>query len=384
MINKHIIIIRNAKSYDFGGGERFPVFLADVLAKLNFRPIIISRSSKLLAFAKDNDIQTIRGWWWSQQNWSGKFALLFPVYVVWQIILTLWYLVVFVNKKPSIVHIQSKDDFIAATFAGRIVGAKIIWTDHADLKHIWQNIGIWYKNPVGKLVYLAAKYTHAITVVSKSEQKLVSDNLANDSIILSKLQVVYNGVVDTSSHYKKVSDDEIFSFCAVSRMVTDKGIHELIEAFNDLSKDYLNIKLTLVGDGPEEEKFKKLASDNKNIQFLGYQKDPFVYVSNSDVYVHPTYHEGFSVSIVEASMLEKPIIATAVGGNTEIIHDHKTGLLIPARNVPALYGAMKQLYEDKDLRYKLAKNARNQYLDKFQFDQIVKESFIPLYRGESK
>jgi glycosyltransferase involved in cell wall biosynthesis len=382
MIKKHVIIIRNAKSYDFGGGERFPVFLSNILMESGFEPVIISRSPKLLAFAQDNSIKTIRGWWWSQQTWSGKFALLFPIYIIWQLILTLWYLGIFISKQADIIHIQSKDDFIAATFAGRLLGKQVIWTDHADLKHIWKNINIWYKNPVGKLVYFAAEYAQTITVVSKSEQKLVGDNLTPNSSILKKLRVIYNGVTDVSSQYKKTGDNNIFSFCAVSRLVTDKGLSELIEAFLKLSSEYDNLQLILVGNGPEEDKFKTLAKDNKHIKFLGYQKDPFSYIVESDVYVHPTYHEGFSVSIVEACMLEKPIIATSVGGNTEIIYDHQTGLLIPTKDTTALYNAMKLLYKDKVLRQSIAKNARTQYLKQFQFDQIVKDSFIPLYEGD--
>jgi glycosyltransferase involved in cell wall biosynthesis len=81
-------------------------------------------------------------------------------------------------------------------------------------------------------------------------------------------------------------------------------------------------------------------------------------------------------------MLSRPIIATAVGGNLEIIHNHQTGLLVPPRDVPALYDAMKILCEDKKLRQIIAKNARLQYEKRFQFDRIVKEEFIPLYEGD--
>jgi glycosyltransferase involved in cell wall biosynthesis len=250
MSKKRVIIIRNAKSYDFGGGERFPVFLADIIAESDFDPIIISRSPKLLNFARDNKIRTIRGWWWSWQNWSGKFALLSPFYIVWQIILTGWYLVIFIRNKPDIIHIQSKDDFIAATWAGRLLGKRVIWTDHADLKHIWKNIGIWYKNPIGKLACLTAKHANAITVVSESERTLVSDNLSPNSPIRQKLHVIYNGIIDVSSKYKNTGDNKIFTFCTVSRLVTYKGISEMIDAFVKFSKEYPDSKLIIIGDGP--------------------------------------------------------------------------------------------------------------------------------------
>jgi glycosyltransferase involved in cell wall biosynthesis len=78
-------------------------------------------------------------------------------------------------------------------------------------------------------------------------------------------------------------------------------------------------------------------------------------------------------------MMKKPIIATAVGGNLEIIHDHDTGLLVSPQDVESLYTAMKLLYEDATLRDQLASNARSQYEQRFVFDTIVKERFMTLY-----
>ena len=105
-------------------------------------------------------------------------------------------------------------------------------------------------------------------------------------------------------------------------------------------------------------------------------------MANADIFIHPTYHEGFSVALVEAGMMSLPIIATAVGGNVEIIENEETGLLVQPKSSDELLGAMKELYENKALREKLAKNTRAQYVAKFQFNTIVKESFIPLYGDE--
>lgn len=384
MSKNRIILIRNAKSYDFGGGERFPVFLADILRKNNYDPFIISRSPKLLSFAKDHSLPVIRGLWWSHQNWSGKYALLFPAYLVWQVILFIWYVVVFIRHNPSAIHIQSKDDFIAATFAGRLLGKRVIWTDHADLKHIWKNTQVWYKNPVGKLAYASARFAHTITVVSKSEQKFVSDNLPASSKVLQKMAVVYNGVSDTATKYTspKTKDRSSVTFSVASRLVTDKGIGEVIEAFIRLLQHQSTLTLNLLGDGPEADKFKQQAKNNPQIHFLGYQKDPLSYLATSDIFVHSTYHEGFSVALVEASMLSLPIIATSVGGNVEIIKDDITGLLVPAKDTDALYDAMKRLADDPALCKDLGLAARKQYEERFNFDTIVAQEFIPLYKGE--
>ena len=376
-----IILIRNAKSYDFGGGERFPVFVAESLKELGHNPIILSRHKNILELTILRNIPHIKGWWWAKQNWSGKHALLIPLYVFWQAVLTLYYLVTFLALQPKAVHIQSKDDFIAGTLAARLVGARVVWTDHADLKHIWKNITVWYKNPVGKLVYIAAHIAHYITLVSKSEEAEVEANLPKDSKILSKLTVVYNGVADQKSNYPAKKQSK-FTFGVVGRLVADKGINEAIAAFEVINKKYPSTQLLLVGSGPDEAKFKQSAKNNPNIIFTGHQTEPLDYLAKLDVFMQPTYHEGFSVSLVEATMMQLPIIATAVGGNVEIIKDKSTGLLVGAKNSNQLARAMEQLYNDKVLADKLAKAARQQYLNNFVFDKIVKERFLPLYEND--
>ena len=89
------------------------------------------------------------------------------------------------------------------------------------------------------------------------------------------------------------------------------------------------------------------------------------------------------MSLVEASMMQLPIIATRVGGNGEIIIHEKTGLLIEAKDSTALADAMKLLYANRALATQLATAARRQYEEKFIFDNIVKERFIPLYENDS-
>ena len=381
MPSHKIIIIRNAAKTDFGGGERFPVFLAMALKNAEWQPIIISRSQKLLEFADTNAVAHRRGWWWPRQNWSGLKVLLVPFYIVWQIVLYFYYLVLFLRFRPSVVHLQSKDDFIAGTFAAKTLGIHVVWTDHADLKHVWQNLRTWYKNPVGKIVYLAAQLADTITVVSKSEEQLVKEHLKKSSRINNKILVVYNGVFDQQDAYgEKSKKPNLVRFVIASRLVKDKGIHEAVSAFTELKEESNNVSLTILGDGPDRADLEAM-SGAENVTFLGHAKDPLQYLHDADVFVHPTYHEGFSVALVEAGMMSLPIIATSVGGNVEIINDHKTGLLVPARDSRSLHEAMRELLNNETLRRELGTNARKQYIRRFQFDKIVNEQFIPIYKG---
>ena len=378
-MSKKVIIIRNAYSYDFGGGERFPVFLAESLAAQQIEPVVVSSNNTLLNFTRDRGVKAVHGWWWSRQQWNSWRIALFPIYVIWQFMLYWWYRQLFAKEKPSAVHIQSKDDFIAATYAAKHFGAAVVWTDHADLKHVWRNVTTPFKNPVGKWVYRVAQKADAITVVSESELQEVSAHLPPESPIHTLLKVVYNGCPDVISAYPHDSSSDTTSYIMASRLVTDKGVGEAITAFKQLHEKYPKTELRIAGDGPEKETFISLAKDIDAVTFMGHQTDPYEVISEADVFLQPTYHEGFSVVLIEASMLEKPIIATAVGGNVEIIHDKETGLLVPAKDTQSLAAAMEELFVDKALRDTLAKNARAQYEKKFVFDVIVKKEFIPLY-----
>lgn len=391
-----VLIIRNAFVHDFGGGERFPVDLAAELQPHGFAPTIISRSPKLLEYARSRHLPAMRGWWWSQQNWSGWRVVLTPFYILWQILLFGWYFQLIARLKPAVVHPQSRDDFIAASLAARCLGKRVIWTDHADLKYAYQNHGVWYKNPVGKLVFACGRLAAAITLVSQSEAQLVSTALRGRRVddrqsgkkavkpaLPANYQVIHNGVRDKAVEpYKRPENDrKAFVFCATSRLVGAKGIAELIRAFGTLNQQHPESRLWLVGDGPDAKPLQLLANNNPAITFFGHQHNALGFVAASDVFVHPSYHEGFSLSLVEAAMLGKPIVACDVGGNPEIIINNKTGLLIKPRDPASLERAMRRMYDDHALAQKLGHQARQLYLKDFQFDTIVSESFVPLYKN---
>lgn len=377
MPSRKAIIIRNAAKKDFGGAERIAVFMARELEKHDFETIILSHSEKVLSFAQQKGVKHIRSWWWPHQDWSGWRVLLSPIYVLWQIVLLLYYVILFITLRPTVVSLQSKDDFIAGTFAARILGVKVFWIDHGDLKAVWMNHGVWYKNPVGKLVYLASHAIRTIAVASKNEAGLISSNIPN-SPILKKFKLIYNGTFDNYGQAEKTID-----FISTARLVTDKGISELIEAFAMLVKKHPSATLAIVGDGPERHKFKKQAASVPGITFYGHQAEPLKFLEKSKIFVLPTHHEAFGIAVVEACMEELAVIATDVGGIPEIIDDNKSGLLVPVKDSEILYEAMDRLYKDARLQRLLGKNARQKFLAKFNLDEIIEKKYAPLFKDPS-
>jgi len=274
---------------------------------------------------------------------------------------------------------MGKDDFIAGTVAGRLLGKGVVWTDPADLKHIFLNHAIWYKNPVGKLVYLVSHLAHAIMLVSKSEIQLTSESVGH--ALPKNFVVMYSTGKDEVVEHpqaRNAADKNAVIFCATSRLVEAKGISDLVQAFNKLVKDSDNYRLWLVGNGPDEERFHAEAKGNNYITFVGHSDKPLTYVAAADVFVHPTHHEGFSLALAESAMLGKPMIATNVGGNPELV-TKDNGILVPLKDSDALCKAMQTLGQDRQLRERLGAQARRDYTAHYNFANIVKDVLIPTY-----
>jgi glycosyltransferase involved in cell wall biosynthesis len=373
-----VVIVRNAFVYDFGGAERLAVHIAEEIKQHGVDAMVLSRQPRLLAYATTHGVPCHKAVWWNRQNWSGRRALLFPTYLLWQLVLYVWYLCVLLRFRPDVLHLMSKDDFIAGTWAAKTFHRGVVWTDPADLKHVFSNNTIWYRNPVGKLVYAASKQADTITLVSESERRLVAE--AVGTLLPERFVVMHTAGKDESvkPEARSSRDKGAVIFCSTSRLVKAKGISELVQAFNELSQGSDKYRLWLVGNGPDEERFRKEAGDNPYITFVGHSDHPLSYVAASDVFVHPTYHEGFSLSLAEAAMLGKPLIATNVGGNPELVHNGN-GTLVPAKNPRALCDAMARLGSNSALRANMGRVARKDYINKFDFATIVKTKLIPVY-----
>lgn len=376
-----VLLVRNAFKFDFGGGERLPVDISKELLKYDIKPIVVSRSPKLLAYAAKHHIPHIKSWWWSRQDWSGVRILLTPFYFAWQFILVCWYLQLIRKTRADIVHVQSKDDFIAGTIAGKLLGKRVLWSDYADLKYVYLNNRVWYKNPIGKVVRRLSKYADIVILTSESDKRFIEESLG--SAAPDNHKVIHVGVAGTEipKITRPAADKKAVIFVATSRLVVAKGIGELISAFKKLHHDQPDTRLWLFGEGPDDAQFKAQASGCDDIHFWGFPEDALARAADCDVFVHPSYLEGFSISLIEAAKLGLPIIACNVGGNPELVQDGHNGILIPPRDSESLYQAMQKLAGSPALRKEYGTNARKTYQSDLVFEEIIKDKFVPLYKS---
>ncbi|WP_040281899.1 glycosyltransferase family 4 protein [Psychroserpens damuponensis] len=168
----------------------------------------------------------------------------------------------------------------------------------------------------------------------------------------------------------EISDNDLV-FIFIGRLVKDKGINELVQAFNHLTKKQTNIKLILVGYKetildpllPETE---TSILENKHILAVGLQKDIRPYVAISHVLTFPSYREGFPNVVLQCSCMELPCIVSNINGCNEVIEDHVNGLIIPSKNVTDLEKAMQFMIDFPDKRIDMKKHTRSRILERYE------------------
>jgi glycosyltransferase involved in cell wall biosynthesis len=131
----------------------------------------------------------------------------------------------------------------------------------------------------------------------------------------------------------------------VGRVVKDKGMHELACAWCSLRNKYPYLHLLIVGpmesEDPLLEEDDALIRSDPRIHFTGYQKDSAPYFAAMDLFVMPSYREGFGLTNIEAAAMQLPVVSTLIPGCIDSVMDGFTGTLVPARNAPALIAAIE-------------------------------------------
>ena len=312
-------------------------------------------------------------------------------------LVSLWKLYKVIKKeKPFIVHSHTPKAGTLGMMAAKLAGVPNRLHTIAGLPLL---VATGAKR---KLLDFVEKITYACAT------KIYPNSLGLKDIIIqngytkpSKLKVIANGssngidvnhfsVENISEETKTtlreelniIEDDIVFVF--VGRLVTDKGINELISAFKKLSADHQNIKLLLVGtfeselDPLQDSTLNEIESNN-NIINVGWQTDVRPYFAISNVLAFPSYREGFPNVVMQAGAMELPSIVTNINGCNEIIKEGVNGLIIPPKDENELYLAMLNIIENPSKQKELANASRKMICDNYQ-RQVIWEALLQEYR----
>ncbi|MDC0086565.1 glycosyltransferase family 4 protein [Polaribacter sp.] len=287
------------------------------------------------------------------------------------------------KEKPYIVHTHTPKAGIVGMLASYLAGVPIRLHTVAGLP-LMETRGVkrFVLNFVEKLTYKCSTKVYPNSYGLKkiilkhrftSENKLkVIGNGSSNGIDTSYFNpelfsIEENAVLKTNLGIKKTD----FVFIFVGRIVSDKGINELVEAFDKISLVEENIKLLLVGPfedelDPLQKKTKLLINNNDKIISVGYQNDVRLYFSISNCLVFPSYREGFPNVVMQAGAMKLPSIVSDINGCNEIIENNINGLVIKVKSVDAIYNAMINLTSDKPLFNKLRLNSRDSIKIKYE------------------
>jgi len=183
----------------------------------------------------------------------------------------------------------------------------------------------------------------------------------------------YNGQIETiplgfvQPSFRRVTradlglpEDQII-LVSVGRLVKRKGYEYAIRAVSQLVQQGHQVKYLIIGDGPEEMTLRGLAKElkiEKDVIFSGYvtEEVKYQYLSQSDIYLLPSLHEGFGICLLEAMYCGLPIVATNNGGQTDFLIDGKNALLVPTKNWEILAETIDEICCDKSKMSKMSAN----------------------------
>jgi len=170
-------------------------------------------------------------------------------------------------------------------------------------------------------------------------------------------------------------DREYLYISFLSRISPEKGLKYLLRAFSRLTGEFRS-RLVIIGDGESRQEMQDLSSSlglNGDVVFLGYRDNPFKYLAKTDMFVLPSLYEGFPNVILEAYACGVPVIATrSVDGIGELIKDGESGILVDPADEESLYGAMRRLAGDRELRLRL-KEAGERSVNTFDLASKLKD-----------
>lgn len=281
----------------------------------------------------------------------------------------------FMNEKPDLIHSMTPKAGLLSMVAGFLTRVPVrihtftglvFPTKKGFVKYLlilMDKITCWcatYINPEGEGVKTDLKRitNKPLHIIGNGNVRGVDMNYYSQTESLLKIS-------------KSLREDNTKIFCYVGRIVQDKGINELVEAFSKLVKEFSNIKLFLIGD--YEDKIdpilpitRQCIEQIQEIEFCGYQNDVRPWLLASDYFVLPSYREGFPNSVLEAGAMGLPCIVTNINGSNEIIENGINGEIVEPKDAEQLYRKMREWLLNPEKVEEMAKNARGIVESKFE------------------
>lgn len=305
-------------------------------------------------------------------NWNPRLPLLSCV----EGLVGLWRSVGF---SPDIIHSHSDFTDIAAVLLKRRLGARyLVRTRHSTVE--------WPKRPAlgrafGHWLY-PGMFDVEVAVSKSSTTALNERTLAR---WLNRRAITIYNAIDfdrfkatqmhrTASRQVLQLSEETQVLGTVGALVAKKGVDTLLYALSSIVQDTEDVKLLIVGDGPERARLERLAAElnvGEHAIFLGAQTHIEQIMPAFDAYVSGSLVEGLPTVLLESIAAGVPVIATDIPGNDEVISNGVTGRLVPPQAPQAMAAAIKEAFQNTDLTSEMAHNALLDIRSRFDIHNIA-------------
>ena len=250
-------------------------------------------------------------------------------------------------------------DFISYFVINKIKSKKRVQWIHFDISKIGFNVNF------AKKIY--DKFDKVFVVSNEGKDKLINFLPS----LKDKTEVFFN-IISCKMIEKMSYEGEGFSddfdgtrILTVGRLSKEKGQDLIIPVLKKLKENGYKVRWYCIGDGPAKKEYEKLV-DKLNIKddfiFLGSKLNPYTYMKECNIYVQPSKHEGYCITLGEARCFNNPIVTTNFTGANEQIVNENTGLVCEI-NEEEIYKAIKKLLDDKKLYKNIKDNLNNEIVD---------------------
>lgn len=366
---KKRIIYFITKSY-WGGATKYIIDLASGLDRNSFE-IIIAAGGRGALYEKATELKFD---YIEIPHFERRVTLLGDILSFFEVLKILW------QTKPDIIHINSSK-------AGGVCGLAIfifkflnfkpltIFTAHGwafhEARPKWQLFLIRLLSKITCFFYdrviciTTFDYNSALRYKISEQKKLVLIHNGLNNLDLKFLK-------KSEAQQKLLGGERELVVGTVGEWVRNKGWDILLEAMPPLFEKYPGLTLTLVagGEGPEQERIA-----HERIKIIENLPGAASHLKAFDVFVFPSRKEGLPYALLEASLAELPIIATAVGGNFDIVESDKTGVLIPPENPEILQRTLDKFLQNLKQVKKLGQAARRKVASEFSLSKMRVETY---------
>ncbi|MBW3664452.1 MAG: glycosyltransferase family 4 protein [Actinobacteria bacterium] len=285
------------------------------------------------------------------------------------------------ETRPDLVHFFNAKPILFGTVAARTScrGAKVVSTV-TGLGQLGLSRGPF--RHVAMLALRAALLANDLTIFqNRSDAKMIARRRGP----YRRSRVIESSGIDTSAFQPGFSErEDPLVVAMMARLIWTKGVREFVAAAHELAAKHEGVRFVLAGERdpnhPETvpESFVRNMTHTGAVEYVGLVRDPAEFLRSCDVFVLPSYREGFSRVLLEAMSSGVPVVTTDVPGCRDVIRDGENGIVVPARDENALASAIERLISDASLRQRLGQEARRSVEQRYSAETIS-EQYMDAY-----